>query len=61
VFFIYTLHGIMTKTPVSYEAPTLTTFGSVEQLTRDRANICKATSGPEDGLFTHGNFVSDCS
>jgi hypothetical protein len=51
----------MTKTPVSYEAPTLTTFGSVEQLTRDRAHICKATSGPKDGLFTHGNFVSDCS
>lgn len=51
----------MKKTSPSYETPTLTTFGSVEAITRDRASICKSTSGPEDGLFTHGSFVADCS
>lgn len=50
----------MKNTP-SYEAPKLTTFGSVERLTAEKNYFCKSTSGPEDGLFTQGPYGSDCS
>lgn len=49
------------KNKPSYEAPKLTTFGSVERLTAN--NGCKNMSGPDDGYFIQGSGarLSDCS